>query len=237
MDTVTYEGEEIPLTVQYSERRRSLGITVKQTGEVVVRAPSYFSREKILAFAQSKAAWIAKHRTRFLSREVCQRTYTDGETIPFFGRNLTVSRVEGNCLKANIAGDSLIVTVPSSLTEEETVLGLRDAVTYLFRREGLNALKPAVQHYAELLGIEAPPVRIRIQTAKWGCCTPKNGIILNVKILLAPPVVAEYLIVHELAHIPHRNHQAEFWEEVERLMPNYRDAEALLKSDGWRWTF
>lgn len=237
MDTVTYKGEEIPFTILSSEKRRTIGITVKQTGEVVVRVPVHVSQEKIVSYIQSKADWIAKHRTRFLSRGVCHRTYADGETLPYYGRELTISRTAGDCLKANIIGDSLLMTVPSTLTEEETILGLRDAVIYLYRREGLNTLKPIVKKYADLLGIEAPPVRVRIQTAKWGCCTPKNGIILNVKILLAPPIVAEYLVVHELAHIPHRNHQAEFWNEVERLMPNYRDAEALLKSDGWRWTF
>ena len=106
MDTVTYEGEEIPLTILSSGKRRTIGITVKQTGEVVVRVPVHLSREKILSFVQSKADWIAKHRTRFLSREVCHRTYTDGETLPYYGRELTISRTAGDCLKANIIGDS-----------------------------------------------------------------------------------------------------------------------------------
>ena len=56
-------------------------------------------------------------------------------------------------------------------------------------------------------------------------------------ILLAPAIVAEYIVVHELAHLRFRHHQKIFWDEVGRLMPGYRDAEKILKTEGWKFVF
>jgi hypothetical protein len=78
---------------------------------------------------------------------------------------------------------------------------------------------------------------MRFQEKKWGCCTPKNGIIINARVFLAPKIVAEYLVVHEVAHLRFRHHQKTYWDEVERLMPDYRKAERLLREDGWKWIF
>lgn len=236
-DCVVFDGEEYPVTVVFSDKRHSIGLTVKPTGEVVLRVPQGHPREEGIAFARSKAAWIAKHVERFRSREVLHRHYAEGEVISFFGEEYTIRRTSGKYVKAAFSGAELLLTVPEDFSAEEAEDACRSAVIYLFRREGTAKLKPLAEKYAALCGTAAPPVRVRVQERKWGCCTPKNGIIINVHVLLAPVFVIEYLIVHEVAHLQHRNHQQEFWNEVERLMPEYRRAEALLKSDGWKWVF
>ncbi|HJK15028.1 MAG TPA: M48 family metallopeptidase, partial [Methanocorpusculum sp.] len=107
----------------------------------------------------------------------------------------------------------------------------------LYRRIGISPLEEIIRHYSPLVGVDPPILRIRMQKRKWGCCTPKNGIIVNARILLAPKIVAEYIVVHELVHLRFRHHQKTFWNEVERLMPTYRDAETILKNDGWKFVF
>ncbi|HJJ39388.1 MAG TPA: SprT family zinc-dependent metalloprotease, partial [Methanocorpusculum sp.] len=193
--------------------------------------------EEALAFAQTKAAWIAKHAEMFRAREVPHRKYAEGENISFFGRVYTIRRREGNAVRASFSSDELVLTIPADFTEAEAEDACRAAVIYLFRREGTAVLKPFAEKYAKLCGVAVPAIRVRVQERKWGCCTPKNGIIINVKMMLAPQFAAEYLIVHEIAHLKHRNHQAEFWTEVKRLMPEYEKAETMLKKDGWLWEF
>ena len=233
MSSVVYGGEEIPVTVVRSSRRRTVGITVRESGEVVLRIPPHVTEGEALVFAQEKAEWIVRHRERFAARIRKAREYADGEEIPFCGRMLTIRRVEGNTLRAEIDGDVLRLTGPVGTDTE----GFREAVLYLYRREGLRYLRTLVSAVAEAAGVEPPALRVRLQERRWGCCTPKNGIILNARVLLAPELVIRYLVVHEVAHIRHRHHQESFWAEVERLMPEYREAERMLKADGWQWVF
>lgn len=236
-DYVQYNGEKYPITLTYSAKRRTVGLTVKSTGEVLLRIPLGYPENEALSFAQSKADWIAKHVLKFRAQERPSRTYDDGDTIPFIGSLYTIRRKEGKSARAFFNGTDLEITIPAGFNEEDADEIARTAVIYLFRRTGAERLKPEIKKYAQACGVEPPVLRIREQETKWGCCTPKNGIILNVKILLAPQMVITYLIVHEISHLKFRNHQAVFWHEVERLMPNYREAEALLKTDGRNWEF
>ena len=234
---VEYNREKYPITLTYSAKRRTVGLTVKATGEVLLRIPLGYPEEDALSFAQSKADWIAKHVIKFRAQEKTARTYNDGDTISFLGSLYTIRRREGTNARAIFNGTDLEITIPASFNETDATKTARAAIIYLFIRTGIERLKPEVEKYAKACGVETPPLRIWKQETKWGCCTPKNGIILNVKILLAPPVVITYLIVHEVSHLKFRNHQAVFWNEVERLMPNYREAEALLKTEGRNWEF
>lgn len=233
MSAVVFDGDEIPLTVIRSERRKTIGLTVKESGEVVLRIPPHVSEEKAISFAQSKAEWIVRHREKFESRKRVERHYAEGEMIPFFGQELTIRRVDGDKVRAEILGDELRLTGPAGTGADV----FREAVIFLFRREGAKLLRPIVSEVAKAAGVEPPAVRVRKQQRMWGCCTPKNGIILNVRVLLAPNLVIRYLVVHEVAHLEHRHHQDSFWAEVERLMPEFREAERVLKEQGWMWVF
>ena len=236
-ESIVYGGKEYQITPVWSAKRSSLGISVKEDGTVLLRIPSGYPLEDALIFAQSKAAWIAEHAERFRAREVPHRRYAEGDEISFFGKTYTIRRSVGPTVRASFSGDELLLSVPEDFSEAEAENACRTAVIFLFRREGTAVLKPFTEKYAKLCGVAVPALRVRVQERKWGCCTPKNGIIINVKMMLAPQFAAEYLIVHEVAHLKYRNHQAEFWAEVKRLMPEYEKAEEMLKKDGWMWEF
>ena len=233
MSAVVFDGEDIPLTIIRSARRKTIGLTVKESGEVILRIPPHVTEEKAVSFAQSKAEWIVRHRLKFQSRTQVERFYADGEKIPFLGRELTIRRIEGDKVRAEISERELLLTGPDGTGTDV----FREAVIFLFRRAGVKLLRPLVLEVARAAGVEPPTLRIREQQRKWGCCTPKNGIILNVRVLLAPEPVIRYLVVHEVAHLEHRHHQDSFWAEVERLMPEFQDAERILKEQGWMWVF
>ncbi len=236
MDVISFDGEKIPVEIIYSPKRRTIGLSVKSRGEVVVRAPAYAGHDEIMAIVQEKAAWIAKHRQRILSRPVVVRQYADGDTISFMGRELTIRRVAGPALRAGFDGSFLNLMVPP-LPDDDISSACRDVVSLLYQRAGVPALSGIVERYAKAAGVATPALRVRQQKEKWGCCTPKNGIIINARVLLAPRFVVEYLVVHEISHLRFRHHQQSFWDEVERLMPEFRAAERMLKECGHEWVF
>ena len=112
--------------------------------------------------------------------------------------------------------------VPKLTSEELQSLGQR-AVEYFPRR---------VAHFAAILKVSYGRIAIRTQRTKWGSCSSKGNLNFNVLLMLAPPEVLDYIVVHELCHRKHLNHSAAFWAEVERIMPDYRERERWLKENG-----
>jgi predicted metal-dependent hydrolase len=85
---------------------------------------------------------------------------------------------------------------------------------------------------ASLYGINVTRVTVRNQKTRWGSCSRKGTISLNWELIQTPAFVRDYIILHELAHRKHMNHSDKFWQEVERLCPDYLQAEAWVKQQG-----
>jgi len=88
-----------------------------------------------------------------------------------------------------------------------------------YAKEHLPALLKKV---AVDMQVDYRAVSIRLQKARWGSCSVQGNISLNAKLLLLPPYVMRYVLVHELSHLEHMNHSAAFWQHVEQFEPNYR---------------
>ncbi len=84
-------------------------------------------------------------------------------------------------------------------------------------------------HHASAHGLAVRRVTIRDQKSRWGSCSSKGTISLNWRLIQTPASVSEYVILHELAHLRHMNHSTRFWQEVEKLCPDYRRAQLWLK--------
>ncbi len=93
-------------------------------------------------------------------------------------------------------------------------------------------LPPRVAHWAHLLGVTYGKITVRRQRTRWGSCSAKGNLNFNALLMLVPPAVREYVILHELCHRKHLNHSARFWAEVARIMPDYKAKEQWLKTDG-----
>ena len=87
-------------------------------------------------------------------------------------------------------------------------------------------------YFAPRIGVSYGRISIRHQKTKWGSCSSKGNLNFNCLLMLAPEEVRDYVVVHELCHRKQMNHSEVFWAEVERALPNYRDARKWLKTHG-----
>lgn len=87
-------------------------------------------------------------------------------------------------------------------------------------------------HFAPLVGVTYERITIRRQHTRWGSCSGKGNLNFNCLLMLTPAAVVDYVVVHELCHRKHMNHSAIFWAEVERVLPDYREAKAWLRENG-----
>lgn len=100
--------------------------------------------------------------------------------------------------------------------------------------QALEELPKRVAYYAERIGVTYGRITIRNQKTRWGSCSGKGNLNFNCLLMLTPPEVQDYVVVHELCHRKEMNHSRQFWSEVEKVLPDYRERRKWLKENGGR---
>lgn len=89
-----------------------------------------------------------------------------------------------------------------------------------------------VRHYASVIGVDFNRITVRNQTTRWGSCSAKGNLNFNYLLMLTPPEVIDYVVVHELCHLKELNHSKRFWDEVRSILPDYEQNKKWLKEKG-----
>ena len=174
-------------------------------------------------------------------------------------RDLTVIRSNRKSLSLQIRPDgSLLVRAPLKLPEKEILKFIREKSDWIEKHlqkvesanraaeeaplsmedihelaeQALGELPIRVRFFAEKMGVTYGRITIRNQRGRWGSCSSAGNLNFNCLLMLSPPEVQDYVIVHELAHRKQMNHSAAFWEEVEKVLPDYRQQVKWLKEQG-----
>ena len=100
--------------------------------------------------------------------------------------------------------------------------------------KALQHIPKRVSYYAKQIDVTYGKITIRNQKTRWGSCSSEKNLNFNWKLILAPPEVLDYVVVHELCHLKEMNHSKAFWDEVGKVMPEYETYKLWLKENGWR---
>lgn len=117
------------------------------------------------------------------------------------------------------------------LEAESTEKLTREKVIAL-AEEALKIIPARVEYFAKVIGVTYGKITIRNQKTRWGSCSSKGNLNFNCLLMLAPPEVLDYVVVHELCHRKQMNHSKAFWLEVEKVLPDYKEARKWLKEEG-----
>ena len=113
---------------------------------------------------------------------------------------------------------------PTEKLTREKVIALAD--------EALKVIPERVEYFAKVIGVTYGKITVRNQKTRWGSCSSKGNLNFNCLLMLAPPEVLDYVVVHELCHRKQMNHSNAFWLEVEKVLPNYKEVRKWLKEEG-----
>lgn len=98
--------------------------------------------------------------------------------------------------------------------------------------QACRVIPERVKYFASKAGVTYGRITIRNQKTRWGSCSAKGNLNFNCLLMLAPAEVLDYVVVHELCHRKEMNHSPQFWEEVRRILPDYKEQERWLKENG-----
>ena len=102
------------------------------------------------------------------------------------------------------------------------------------RERARSVLAQRTAYFARQIGVTYGRITVRDQKTRWGSCSQTGTLNFNFRLILAPPEVLDYVVVHELCHRRQMNHSAQFWQEVAQVLPDYRKRKAWLTENGWR---
>ena len=216
---IKYGSEEIKFKLEFSDRK-TLGITVFPDRSTLVKAPSGSSMEKIEEKVRKKAGWIIKQKDHFLSFEPrnTQRLFVSGETHFYLGRQYQLQILESKINKVKLKGALLEVHIPEKkLCQKVLEEWYLEKAKYWFNE--LTA--PLISNFQKY-GVNPKNLEIRKMSNRWGSCSPKGKILLNPELVKAPKACIEYVIVHELCHLVHRDHTNAFFKLQEKEFPQWQ---------------
>jgi hypothetical protein len=207
-------------------RRKTIAITIDSRGRVVVRAPLRLESQRIERFLSEKNEWIAQHQDRILARgSSAARSYTLGEQFLFLGQTLRLV-VAHNGVMCRVNDE---LHIPSHIAASP-----RERMKKWYAREAEIYVSQRVAYYAPLMQTSVAKVRVNNARRQWGSCSRAKAVSFSWRLIMAPPTIVDYVVVHELAHTQVHNHSIRFWQVVKQIYPEYLIARKWLAENGWR---
>lgn len=205
--------------------RRTVALTIDRQGNLVVRAPQRVNIAEVEKFVALKQRWIQKHRQQVLARIPAQNCYRNGGEFLFLGQGYPL-RITGDYhQKLHFYQGEFILS--------ERQLGLAKSLfADWYRTQAKYLLPKRAGFWAAKMGVSYSRLTITGAQTRWGSCSAQGSINFSWRLMAAPLEVVDYVVIHELAHLTHRNHSQKFWREVEWFMPDYRAAKIWLNRQG-----
>lgn len=227
-----WKGEILQYSVRTSPRAKRISIKVLNDRSIEVVSPPGARSADVRQVIEKSGKWI--HNT-VMSKDravAVRRSFCDGETYPFLGGSLTIRISRGNQgVSLAREGQYLAIGLPEglSLARERDIT--RRAVEYTFKHETFRAVMPRVIHYSGLFGVGVPPVEVRKNKKRWGCCINRQRVAFTIEVCMLPPRLLDYVVAHEVCHIVVMDHSDRFREALWKVMPDFVEREDELKRD------
>jgi predicted metal-dependent hydrolase len=232
---LSIEPSSIAYRLRRSARARRLRITVRPGGVEVV-APLRMRETEIAAFLEHNRAWIEGKTgalRRLLAAHPGSPRLVDGARIPCRGGTLALRVVASPDGWARVRErDGLEVGLPDAVMRSEHERAIERLVRQWLVQQARADAEAYVARHSPPHGLVPTALRIKEQKRLWGSCTAKGAINLNWRLVLAPPPVFEYVVVHELCHLRVANHQRPFWRLVGQILPAFEEPRRWLRDHG-----
>lgn len=218
-------------------RRKRIALIVHRDGNIEVRAPQHATEAQIADFVRNQADWIRGRLAHVAATP--RRRWVSGETLLFRGEPhvLEVRPQQGGRAGVTAQDGTLLVIIPHTHDDGARAESVRRAVHRWMVDRALEVTRDRLPALAERVGVSPRRVTIKDMKTRWGSCSTKGNTSISFRIVMAPPEVMDYLIIHELCHLVHPNHSREFWTLVRSHLPDCDDHRAWLREHGGELEF
>ncbi len=209
-------------------KRKGFCLRIDQNGDLIVIAPYFATESEIKRVVQKKLNWIVKTRQVVIQNN--QKTkplvFEKGETLLFLGDWLLIDFHD----KSDIFIDfvSKVIFLPKG--DKST---LKRKLLQFFLNKAYEVLKEELDRWADVMGLQYKTLRLKNAKKLWGSCGKNGTINLNWRLILLPKELIDHIIIHELAHLVHKNHSKQFKFFVSQFSKNYSEKEKWLRENSF----
>ncbi len=212
----------------YIERsnRKTLSLTVLKDGVVLVKAPLSMKDETINKFVEEKQAWI---KSKLMLVNSTKDKYDDiihYQKFMLYGNRYSLVMADVKKIETN---DSFQILLPKK-TEPEKIL---KTMKSWYKKVAKKILADRLAFIENRIRLKSKAMKISDSKGKWGSCNSLGSVCFNWRVIMLPPRVIDYVIVHELCHLVEMNHSKKFWTLVEKFLPNVPALKKEIKEYGF----
>jgi predicted metal-dependent hydrolase len=212
--------------------RMTTDIVIERDGVVTVRPPARMTPEQIDQTVLSKRMWIYRSLAewRELNGGRVNREWVSGESFMYLGSSYRLELVaaQDEPLKLKDGRFCLLKSVVTDLGTD----GASKALAAFYTDMGQPRLARRVAYFAPKVGVAAGRVEVKDLGYRWASCLKDGDLHFHWKCLMAPLTIIDYIVVHELCHMRHRDHSSAFWNEVDKVLPDYLRRKEWLRVRG-----
>ncbi len=220
-------GTPVTYTLKRSNKRRSIGLRIDDCG-LTVNMPLRASEKWLHSVLREKAGWVVEKLESWQAKKPVPPQWVGGERVLFRGEAYTLRIVPGLFdTPPQLHGTELIVHV----SKADNPAAIEKIIMRWYRHEALQLFEECVAHFAPLMNVRPREIKLSTARTQWGSCTTRGTVRLNWQLVKMPLPLADYVVVHELAHLAEMNHSAAFWRVVGEVCPDYAKRRRELR--GW----
>lgn len=230
--TIQIDQQIITYTLRRNRRAKRLSLRVDQRG-LTATVPWSFPQDQLEFFIRERSGWVLSTLDQFARAPspTKEPTWSPTNGVALLGRRRAV---RFGARDQAVALSSETITLPGRLADDD--LQARAYLENWLREFARQYLGGRVTTYAGIMGVAPKRMTLRNQKTRWGSCSSQGGISLNWRLIMAPPAIIDYVIIHELAHLIEMNHSDRFWQIVARYDPSHRDHRLWLRQHGTKLT-
>ena len=210
----------------FRTRRRTLAVIVEDDGRIVVRAPLRMHKGDIDEFVNAREKWILTKQAQALKRSArfVTKQYVSGEVFLYQGDpyRLEIEDVQRQPLIFNGGFHLSKASLPRAQAIFEK----------WYRRQAFRVISERAGLFAATNDFTFNQIKITAARKQWGACGPGGNLRFTWRLVMAPLPIIDYVVVHELVHLHHRNHSKRFWGKVKSILPDFRQREDWLEEHG-----
>lgn len=213
-------------------RRKTADIVIERDGAIVVRAPHTATDKQIADIVKAKHYWIYKALAewRELNATKVLREFKSGEGFLYLGRAYRLSLTSEQDAPLQLKNG--LFSLRRDLADDSDDTTAKEAFKAYYTAKGKTRIKDRVAYYAPKIGVTPKSVDVRDLGNRWASCSPSGKLAFHWKCMMAPLTIIDYIVVHELCHFHHRDHTDAFWNEVDKVLPDYHERKEWLRRHG-----
>lgn len=229
--TFIHKDREISFNIIY-RKRKTMSLEIKPDGVINVLAPNGVDKNFIIDRVKDKADWIVKklEELKVKNDKKIIRGYENGDIFLYLGKEYKLQVIIDKNLirpKVNLENEKLVVRI--NVDNKEYI---QQSLKRWYADETLDIVKKRIDYYKKYFKDSVTSIKIKDQKTRWASCTYKNEILFNLRCSMAPMEIIDYIVVHEMCHMEHRNHSKDFYNAVGQVIPDYKQKIKWLKDNG-----